>query len=116
MRVLIICSFVTRSFFFWGMFPPSLTHSTIDIVGDTLKSEPLGFLLVFLRCFSFVIRPFFLTPFWLCLGLFLSFFFFFTVIVFFFVVVVVPCRGATTFAFFCNVFFFPVDSTQGMAI
>ena len=115
--MLIICSFVTRPFFFLGMFPPSLTHSTIDIVGDTLKSEPLGFLLVFLRCFSFVICPFSFYPLLALFGSFpLFFFFFFTVIVFFFVVVVVPCRGATTFAFFCNVFFFPVDSTQGMAI
>lgn len=66
---------------FLGMFPPSFTHSIIDIVGDTLKSEPLGFLLVFLRCFSFVICTFFYP----LLALFGSFplFFFFTVIVFF---------------------------------
>lgn len=84
--MLIICSFVTRPFFFLGgMFPPSLTHSTIDIVGDTLKSEPLGFLLVFLRCFSFVICPFSFYPLLALFGSFpLSFFFFSLLLLFFF--------------------------------
>lgn len=66
------------------MFPPSLTHSTIDIVGDTLKSEPLGFLLVFLRCFSFVICPFSFYPLLALFGSFPLFFFFLYCYCFFF--------------------------------